>query len=93
MPPEDTRRSLDDILAVIAEFEQGGMDVSHLQSALEARAATLDNSTRDVLDELRAVDADLETILFTMSTHEQSAAARLRVCELQQVVSRTKLSE
>jgi hypothetical protein len=52
------------------------MDVEHLQSALEACAAALDNSTKDVLDELTAVDADLETIVFTMPPDGQREAAR-----------------
>ncbi len=84
------RRFKDDILRVIDEFERGGMDVERLQSALEACAATLDNTTKDVLDELRAVEADLETIRFTMPAQDQRAAARARVGELRQVVGGAK---
>jgi hypothetical protein len=89
MAPEAPRLRLDNILRVIEEFEQGRMDVERLQSALEACAATLDNSTKDVLDELRAVEADLETIRFTMPDQERRAAARLRVRELKRVISRS----
>jgi hypothetical protein len=93
MSPEHTGRLLGNILRVIDEFEQGRTDVSRLQSALETYAATLDNSTKDVLDELRAVEADLETILFTMPAQEQPAAARVRVRELKRVISRIELNE
>jgi hypothetical protein len=93
MSPEHTRRLLDNILRVIDQFEEGEMDVARLQSALEACAATLDNSTKDVLDELRTVEADLETILFTMPAQEQPATARARVRELRRVISRIELSE
>jgi hypothetical protein len=90
MSPDEMRRFKDDILRVIEEFERGGMDVERLQSALEACAATLDHSAKDVLDELRAVEADLETIRFTTPAEDQPAAAHVRVGELRQVVTRVK---
>ena len=58
MSPGNSSRPADNILRVIDEFEQGTTDVERLQSALEACAAALDNSSRDVLDELRRVEAD-----------------------------------
>jgi hypothetical protein len=88
MSPAKSNRLVDDILRVIDEFEQGAIDVERLQSALEACAAALDNSSRDVLDELRRVEADLETILFTMPLQDQTDAARVRVGELRDVISR-----
>jgi hypothetical protein len=89
----DMRRFLDKILQVIDEFEQGAMDVERLQSALDACAASLDNSRKEMLDELRAVDADLETIRFSTPTQEQHAAARVRVRQLKHVISRVEPSE
>ena len=73
---------------MIDEFEQGAIDVERLQSALDACAAALDNSSRDVLDELRRVEADIETILFTMPLRDQTNAAHVRVGELRDVISR-----
>jgi hypothetical protein len=61
MSPGKSSRLVDEIVRVIDEFEQGAIDVERLQSALEACAAALDNSSTDVLDELRRLEADLET--------------------------------
>ncbi len=76
-----------DIVRVIDEFEQGVMDVERLQSALEARAAALDNRSRDVLDELGRVDADLEKIRFTTLLQDQPEAARVRIAQLRDLIS------
>lgn len=88
MSPGKPNRFEDDIVRVIDEFERGAMDVERLQSALDACAAALDNSSRDALDELRRVDADLERIRFAMPLEDQTEAARVRVRELKDVISR-----
>jgi hypothetical protein len=92
MTPGRSNPFVDKIVRVIDEFEQGTMDVERLQSALTACAAALDNSSRDVLDELRRVDADLERIRFTMSRQDQPEAARLRIGQLRDLISSRDLN-
>jgi hypothetical protein len=84
-------RLVDDIVRVIDEFEQSAMDVERLQSALEACEAALENAAKDVRDELRRVEVDLETILFAMPIQDQAEGARVRVCELRDASSRPDL--
>ena len=72
------------ITDAISSFEDGAIEVVQLQGRLEAVVATLDNSEREVLDELRRVDAALEHIVFAEPAARQreatlTAAARLRV--------------
>jgi hypothetical protein len=86
MCPGKPSRFVDDIVRVIDEFERGAMDVERLQSALDACAAALDNSSKDALDELRRVEADLERIRFTMPLEGQTEAARVRVRKLRDLI-------
>jgi len=92
MTPGRSNSFVEKIVRVIDEFEQGATDVERLQSALEACAAALDNSLRDVLDELRRVDADLERIRFTMLLQDQPESARVRVGQLRDLISSRDLN-
>lgn len=84
------RSSVHSILRVINEFEAGRIDVEQLQSRLDAQAAAMDNSERELLEELRAVDNDLERIRFAMHAKDQPGAARDRLHRLRTVIESVK---
>lgn len=86
MTPEGDRRFLDEILRVVDKFEHGGMDVVALQSALVGCSSTLDNSSKDVLDELRQIDGDLEMILSARPLAAQRPEALARVRKLRDLI-------
>jgi hypothetical protein len=92
MSPGQSNPFVEKIVRVIDEFERGAMDVERLQSGLEACAAALDNSSREILDELRRVDADLERIRFTILLQDQPEAARVRIGQLRDLISSRDLN-
>jgi hypothetical protein len=67
------------VQSALDDFEQGKLDVERLQSFLEAEAAALDNSTPEMLRELRSVDAELESIRFTLPEADQRGEALRRL--------------
>lgn len=71
------------------EFERGELDVEQLQSKLDAAAATLDNSTPELLQELRSVDAELERIRFTVLLADQRGQALERLGQTRALLQQT----
>ena len=70
------------------DFDRGELDVEQLQSKLDAAAATLDNSTPELLQELRSVDAELESIRFTMLLADQRGQALERLAQTRAILRR-----
>lgn len=69
------------------------MSVTELQSRLDGNAQALDRSVGDdLLNELRRLDADLETIIFTVPASEQRAAALARLEPASQLI-RARIQE
>lgn len=62
------------ILRAIDDLEAGHSSLAEVQQQLEANALALDRSAGDVVQELRAVDADLERIRFGLLDERHPAS-------------------
>lgn len=74
------------IADAISTFEAGDIDVVERQSRLDAVAASLDSSHREVLDELKRADAGLERVVFGAHQAQQREGALEVVAGLRAVV-------
>jgi hypothetical protein len=77
------------IRSALDDFEQGQLDVERLQSRLEAEASALDNSTPEMLRELRDVDAKLERIRFAVPEGDQRREALARLKQTREILQRS----
>jgi hypothetical protein len=75
------------ILRAIDDLEAGRSSIAEVQQQLEANALTLDRSAGDLVQALRAVDADLEEIRFAMLLDEQHPAAVFRLDPVRAMVA------
>jgi hypothetical protein len=83
-------RSLDE---AISRFEAGEATLADLKSSLSANAQALDRSVGDdLINELRRLDAALDSIEFTVSENEKRNAVLAELSFAQQLI-RARLSE
>lgn len=82
-----TESPIQSITDAISSFEDGTIDVVQLQSKLEAVAATIDNSERELLDELRRVDGMLQLVVFAEPATRQREAALTATAGLRVIVN------
>ncbi len=82
-----TDRRIQAIADALSTFDDERIDVTGLQSRLDAVAATLDASHRDLLDKLRSADADLELVVFGVPVAQQREKAIEAVAELRASVN------
>jgi len=67
------------ILGAIDDLQAGRSSLAEAQQQLAANASALDRSARELVQELRAVDADLERIRFGIPPDEQHPPADFRI--------------
>jgi hypothetical protein len=75
------------LLRAINDLDAGRSSIAEVQQRLEANASALDNSAGELVQALRAVDADLEEIQFTMLLDEQHPAAVFRLDPIRAMVA------
>lgn len=80
------------IQSALDDFERGSLDVERLQSRLEAEAAALDNSTPEILHELRRLDAELEHIRFAVRDVDQRRDALAQLEQMRKILQRSMTS-
>jgi hypothetical protein len=82
-----TDRRIQAIAEALSSFDDERIDVTGLQSRLDAVATTLDSSYRDLLDKLRSADADLELVVFAVHAAQHREKAMEAVAELRAAVN------
>ena len=82
-----TDRRIQAIADALSTFDGERIDVTGLQSRLDAVAATLDSSHRDLREKLRSADADLELVVFGVHAAQQREKAMEAVAELRAAVN------
>jgi hypothetical protein len=81
---------VDAVESALDAFERGDVDVERFQSMVEPLEARLDNSTPQLLAELRRLDAELERIRFTVLASRQRDEALALLAKTREILRSTR---